>query len=213
MTFNKSLTAIAILLFSSISIAQVTYTYEGPTFMADSIFGSYTTSNRVTLSFELANAVPAGSAMADRSADVLSWTFSDGNQVLNEGNSYLPYFQFSTNLQGQPDEWLVSAYSNLNTRGTFISVVEASFDRNNLQQDFGSQNFLCDSFGGPGGLCDGGADTSTNSGSYFVFAPPSSNGNWSGGQPQIIPSLNQWAMILMGLILLGFAGFRMRKMN
>lgn len=204
------------LLFFSISTFAQTYTYTGPNF--NEAYGSYSLSNQVTLTFELAQAVAPNSPMTDYTGQVISWSFNDGVQTLDQNNSYLPFFQFSTDASGQPNEWLMSAYEdNLDFRGQFpISAIETAFYPGNLQQEFGSQDFLCSDFNGPNGQCSSGAIQSIDSALYFSIAPGTPAGNWVGGTPQAaspVPANSLWAMLLLGAMFLTFTYYRTQKIK
>ncbi len=206
-----------LLIFSLCSLAE-TYTYTGPNFV--DVYGSYSTSNQISVTFELPQAVPPNTPMTDYTGEVISWSFSDGQQILDENNAYIPYFRFSTNASGQPDEWLLSAYEIILARGAMpLSVIETAFSIDVLQQDFGSQDFNCLEFNGPNGWCSSGFSDNIDSGHYFSIAPASAVGDWTGGQggtPQAatpVPANSLWAMLLLGALFLTFTYYRSQKIK
>jgi hypothetical protein len=78
--------------FGFVTVAQATttytYTYTGPNFNAfSSPAGAHGPTNRVTGSFTLATPLGPNLALTDVTAQILSYSFSDGVQTLNSGNS------------------------------------------------------------------------------------------------------------------------------
>ncbi|HOP22624.1 MAG TPA: hypothetical protein PK055_00200 [Gammaproteobacteria bacterium] len=209
-----------IFIFFFISSAQAeTYTYTGPNF--NEFFGDYSASDFITGSFDTSSPLPANASYGDFSGLVTSWSFTDGQQTLTPANSYLAYFNMSTNSSGQPDEWLVSIYenqtlpTNINApSGTTVSLIETAFTRNNLFQEIGSQDSNCSENNGPNGQCSGSATTGVNSATYLLA--PSGNTSpgpgWGGSRPVVsVPVLSFWNLVVFGVLVLFVAYYQVHR--
>ena len=209
-----------IFIFFFISSAQAeTYTYTGPNF--NEFFGDYSASDFITGSFDTSSPLPANASYGDFSGLVTSWSFTDGQQTLTPANSYLAYFNMSTNSSGQPDEWLVSIYenqtlpTNINApSGTTVSLIETAFTRNNLFQEIGSQDSNCSENNGPNGQCSSSATTGFNSAGNVVF--PAGNSapgpGWGGSRPVVsVPVLSFWNLVVFGVLVLFVAFYQVHR--
>ena len=209
-----------IFIFFFISSAQAeTYTYTGPNF--EEFYGDYSASDFITGSFDTSSPLPANASYGDFSGLVTSWSFTDGQQTLTPANSYLAYFNMSTNSSGQPDEWLVSIYenqtlpTNINApSGTTVSLIETAFTRNNLFQEIGSQDSNCSENNGPNGQCSGSATTGVNSATYLLA--PSGNTSpgpgWGGSRPVVsVPVLSFWNLVVFGVLVLFVAYYQVHR--
>ena len=209
-----------IFIFFFISSAQAeTYTYTGPNF--NEFFGDYSASDFITGSFDTSSPLPANASYGDFSGLVTSWSFTDGQQTLTPANSYLAYFNMSTNSSGQPDEWLVSIYenqtlpTNINApSGTTVSLIETAFTRNNLFQEIGSQDSNCSENNGPNGQCSSSATTGFNSAGNVVF--PAGNSapgpGWGGSRPVVsVPVLSFWNLVVFGVLVLFVAYYQVHR--
>lgn len=186
------------------SSQAVTYNYTGPNFT--NVNGSYTTSNNITGTFEIPNALTANMGYTDISGLVTSYQFTDGLQTLTQNNSYPVRFHVATDATGLPNQWTISLYENQVTRGNIVNIVETFYEQGTLAQDLGWQDANCTENLGPNGQCSGANSLGTNSGVYFVVAPTNSVSNWSGGVPRIIPTLSIFSLSLM-VLFLGLVGF------
>jgi hypothetical protein len=92
--------------------AVTVYTYTGNTFSLiqneTPPDGTYTTSMSVTGSFTLQNPLPANSLVTDITANVLSFSLSDGRSTITDLNATFATFQIGTAL-GNINSWFVNA--------------------------------------------------------------------------------------------------------
>ena len=93
--------------------AVTVYTYTGNNFttiLSDDTppNGTYTTSMNVTGSFTLQNPLPANSLVTDITANVLSFSLSDGRHTTTNLNATFATFQIGTAL-GNINSWFVNA--------------------------------------------------------------------------------------------------------
>jgi len=95
--FLVSVLAVILLAAAAPAIGQATYTYQGNPF--DTAFAPYTTSMSVSGSFQVAAPLPASSVI-NLSASVQQYSFGDGIEVRNEGNSTICQFSVTTNAAG-----------------------------------------------------------------------------------------------------------------
>jgi hypothetical protein len=174
-------------MFSSIVSAQTTYSYSGQNFtFADP---PYTTSDRVTGSFQLSAPLPPNAAASDISAQLQDFSFSDGQATRTPANSVVCDFTVSTNSSGgiqSFDIWLrqsdTAAMGNQHSLEARSSTDLAGFDSNQ---------------GATG--CGGAA-----------LNPFASNNNlpglWVGGAVREVPALSLPALLLLvgALVLIGF---------
>ena len=103
-TFAIFIGIAALGLTTSPAKALVIYSYTGNNFDTIDDFtppaGSYDTSMSVSGSFTLAALLPSLFPVTDIRADVLSYSFSDGRQTLDDGNSTVSNFIMSTASDG-----------------------------------------------------------------------------------------------------------------
>jgi hypothetical protein len=106
----------ALMLVAAVNVANAStvYTYTGNNFLGiiDNTppAGTYTTSMSVTGSFTLQNPLPANSLVTDITANVLSFSFSDGRNTITNLNATFATFQIGTAL-GNINSWFVNAMS------------------------------------------------------------------------------------------------------
>jgi hypothetical protein len=97
--------------------AVTVYTYTGNNFPSGGIEdvtppnGAYTTSMSVTGSFTLQNPLSANLPLTDITADILSFSFSDGRHMFTNLNAGIPFLIIGTNPLGNIDAWDVRLVS------------------------------------------------------------------------------------------------------
>jgi hypothetical protein len=177
-----------------------TYTYNpvGQTFT--DVAGTYVTSMSVTGFFQTANRLPAGLGGADISGDIVGYSFSDGVQTLNDGNSYIVQAVVSTDGSGRLMTWGLTFYRD---NGGVVGGMDIAYS-------LGPPEFLqIDGFtDAPCGIgtpddCQGVFDFGPNYGLDFELQPQDIPGRWSitGQLAPAIPTLSTWAMAGMVLLL------------
>ena len=182
-----------------------TYTYTGNNF--DTVTGVYSTSHSVSRSFTVASALPADMD-GDISQQVLSYSFTDGVNTLNESNSVLctglAYgILVGTDSNGNLDEWSVSICTPVSTVPSPVHMI-MSLNAGALVADVGGVS-TC--IGVDGDACDEFSDeVSTDAGQIQGQA-----GTWTrSGWATPVPTLTQWSLVLLalGLGMLGIARIR-----
>ncbi|MBU0468154.1 MAG: PEP-CTERM sorting domain-containing protein [Candidatus Omnitrophica bacterium] len=91
----------------STSHALVTYSFESPTF--DDVNGVYTTSDKVTGFFTVANPFAANLALGNVSSSLVDYSFTDGHQILtfDTPGIYENFFQIGTDATGNINDWSI----------------------------------------------------------------------------------------------------------
>lgn len=109
MNFRWGPVAIVLVLLHTQATAATLYMYGGNSFteiIDGSPDGTYDTSMHVTGSFVLTHPLPANAESTDVTANVLTFSFSDGRNVISSQSSIdFSRFQFSTNASGAIDTW------------------------------------------------------------------------------------------------------------
>lgn len=186
---------------SSPVVADAVYTYTGHNF--DTAVGAYITLDKVTGTFTVANPLPANLSSSDISADVLSYSFSDGVQTLTEANSAIVSFLVTTGPSGVLSEWSITVWETPITDmvGGTVRGIDANFNTG-FTNDFGFTGGSC--LDVMGGVC------------VSADAPGGDYGRIAGGIPEIagffgqetldetvqIPVLDGWGLALLALGLL-----------
>lgn len=103
---------VAVLLAAGSASALATYSYTGNNYdqirNSGAIGGSYNITQSVQGSFTLDQAIGANQNSVDVSADVLSFSFSDGRQTFDEGSPLSrAFFSVSTDATGEITSWRV----------------------------------------------------------------------------------------------------------
>jgi hypothetical protein len=204
MTKKLTLALFLFLCFSSTVFAAVTYTYQGNTFNGFSVPpGSYNIADRVTGSFTVASALASNLPEGDISAQVLSYSFSDGVKTLNNNNSVICAinnygFRVGTNASGNITIWgitLCTPVSQPNNPVDFILTVSGV---NELTEDFGVSAGRCSEL--TGSVCTS-VDISIAGATNGVVLD--NKGTWTTqGEITSVPSMTEWGMIFFML----FAG-------
>lgn len=164
--------------------ASVTYTYVGNPFTSAS--GAYTTSMRVTGSFDTLIPLAPGLENRDVRASVLSYSFADGIQTLTDANSVLVSFRISTDSDGGITQWQITLWESPLTGSTGGTVrgIETNFDPGSVT-DAGFTGGTCLSV--LNGQCDRASRTPGDEGT-LVSADSGDAGSWSasmGLAPQV----------------------------
>jgi hypothetical protein len=177
--------------------SAATYTYTGQPY---SFFGGvYTAGMRITGSFVTGAPLPPNMPMTaigpGGSALVQSWAFNDGVNTYNQTNSVVlyqtaSYFRVATDAGGNISTFDIGFMSPLppNSLGQPMNGIRVlpAFEQS-------AANSPCAALSGS--VCSaipGGADMAgTSGGGTFSFASP-------------IPTLSEWALLLLSLLLAGF---------
>lgn len=169
---NKLL--ICLLVLISFDLFAVTYQISSPNF--DSVHGAYSTDYNVVAEFETMNPLPENSGNVDFSAEVISYTFTDGVQILTEQNSQILFFNVAiTNGQITGTGITIWRIPITTSNGGNVS----GMDLYETQLSYVAQGFLdgvCINNSGPGGQCTSATLSLTNSGSYYYFDVIFNNG-------------------------------------
>jgi hypothetical protein len=94
-------------LASPLALAQATYTHVAPAY--DNVVAPYTTASRITGNFRVTGVLAANLLNADISAQLQSYSFTDGQATRTQATSTICQFTVSTNAAGQiiaNDIWL-----------------------------------------------------------------------------------------------------------
>ena len=124
MNFRWGPVAIVLVLLHTQATAATLYMYGGNSFteiIDGTPDGTYDTSMHVTGSFVLTHPLAANAESTDVTANVLTFSFSDGRNVISSQSSIdFSRFQFSTNASGAIDTWdiLLSPRSGLMCRSS-----------------------------------------------------------------------------------------------
>jgi len=231
MNFQRLLLALAGLCLSP-GVWATTYSYTGPLYTSTTDFtppcgtgpcADYALGQRISGQFTTAAPLPPNLVSPDAHASVTSYSFTDGVNTYSSSdpNTRFSIFAISTDVAGniiaassEVQIQLWQSGSNPHTAGARAAVFDAcSGSCGGLGGDHVDNNFICTSVqvsGGGGGnidadTCAGGSgDPSTSAASVTA----GSTGTWSTLAPQqssSIPTLSEWALILLSLLVAGFA--------
>lgn len=122
--------------------AQATYSYTGHEFQI--VRGSYTTSDKVVITFSLPTPLAAGTT-TDISGLVSSYTFSDGVQTLTQANSTLIDSSVTTDGSGAPLYWSLAAFETPlpDTVGDPLYGITLGRTDVNIVAEMGIRGFPC----------------------------------------------------------------------
>ena len=176
-----------------------TYTYTGDNFTEAT--PPYTTSMKVTGTMVTSSPIPSNSEV-DISDILVSWSFNDGVQTISSSNGELN-LNFPplvlTNEQGDIiDSFLVFFSSPIaddaGETDAYIGIVFA--------RSVGTASIVCASV--DNGHCDEWVEPEVN------YAQSATYGTWESDQSSAIPTLSQWSLMLLALMLgmVGIARFR-----
>lgn len=195
--------AMLALLISNYAYAT-TYTYTAPNFTT--VQGVYTTSMKITGTVVTSSPVPPNSTDFDITPILTSWSFNDGVNTISSSNGELfPYNDptFSTDAEGNITDYFFTLVDSplgtvIGDLNDFIGVVSGS---NQAYVDF-----VCNHVN-TGGFCD----SWSNGGSYASVSRI--QGEWvTSDLPSTpIPTMTQWSLMLLALML-GMVGIaRVRR--
>jgi hypothetical protein len=169
------------------AVASTTYTYIGGTFTDE--VGAYNgLGSNITGQFVVAEQLPSRSPMMDISNLVSTYSFSDGVQSLNQGNSKILGFSVRTDSRGVPRTWSIAIWQTPVTTSNGGQVAGMNiFYQGSNSFDTGFTDGQCYSNGGPGGECDGAATSVGSNYAELAILALEPKGNWSCGGCSAIP--------------------------
>jgi len=92
------------------AMANVVYTHAGPPFFIFNAGSPYTTANKITFSFEVAD--PLAPNLSVSEVIPLEWSFTDGLQTGSSADpNWSVVMNFNTDVTGVPIGWIVAATS------------------------------------------------------------------------------------------------------
>jgi len=199
--------AVFALLISNYAYAT-TYTYTGENF--DQVYGDYTTGMNVTGTIVTSSPIPPNSVDFDISPILTSWSFNDGMNTISSSNGklviYLP--RFSTDAQGNIIKyfWAIANMGVAPVEGDPVEFISSTNDVEIGIADAGFTDVLC-------------MDVIDNVCTSFFVDLPFNNGRVYGQEgtwvktndpARSVPTLSQWSLILLALMLgmVGIARFR-----
>ena len=143
----------------------------------DLVFGSYTTNDNITGTIVTGSNVTPNVGLVDVSSDLISYSFTDGVQTLNETNSTILAFSLAVNGSNQLTGSAITIWSSPITTQPGGNVRGMDVYFNAISDNYsGFIDGICQENGGPGGACSSAIPAQTNSGSYFFFDPIFANG-------------------------------------
>ena len=108
MVFKSFIGVACIVAFAALEAnATVIYTYSGNNFT--SATAPYTPEMNIALQFETASPLSGTEALTNVSAEILSYTMSDGRQTLTQFDSPLDIYLSIDSVTGLPTEWAIHA--------------------------------------------------------------------------------------------------------
>src|SRR5438552_2546315 len=102
------------LIVTTIASADTIYTYTGDYFASGHLLGVYTTADRITGSFTVADGFLPDLGQGGRvfTGSILSYSFSDGHQTLTPANSTGVEFRLTLPAPDVDPLWFISIVSN-----------------------------------------------------------------------------------------------------
>lgn len=203
-----------LLLCSSLATAA-TYVYQGMNY--ESVIGTnYTTSMRLTGSFTTAAALPGSLLNQDIGPTglnlVQSWSFNDGVNTYTPANSYIvPIpgggFQVSTGADGSITAALIGIFSPLPAPAHSLGTPISGFQIISGGGDLAAIGAPCVTLAGS--YC-AGADGSAAAGG---LAETSVAGPFALAPPSPIPTLTEWALLILSVLLALGATVPLRRLR
>ncbi len=143
----------------------------------DSVFGEYSTSDNISGVVVTTSNITPNAGLVDVTPILVSYSFSDGVQVLDQTNSTILFFNLAVNGSNQITASGITIWKAPITtvNGGLVEGMDIYFDAisDTIQ---GFKDATCSENNGPGGACSSATGTSTNSGSYFFYDPIFTNG-------------------------------------
>lgn len=189
--FKKGALALAtavVLALPSVVNAQATYTYTGNQF--DDLSGPYTSANFVSGSFTIGSVLTDGTTSFTDSTPSFSYSFSDGLNVFDNTSGLLD-FQIKV-VSGAIADWSISLFNTQPSSPWLMSWLDTC------------TALFCGVFIERAAVSDGGIDP--------FGAANRTLGTWTMISAPPVPEPETYAMLLVGLGLLGFAA-RRRKLK
>jgi hypothetical protein len=172
-----------------------TYTFTGTNY--ESVSGSYTTAMRVTGSITTSSPIPPNSVNIDISGILTSWSFFDGVQTISSVNGVTSPHQPPT--------------AATNASGTIIGVVIHAYSKPVATVVGQPQNYILliafQNISRHGSVCANVRPNGFCGAAQFGDAGVTNTaGVWQTVASTPIPTMSQWSLILLTL-LLGMVGF------
>ncbi len=217
---NRPLLILAGTLLASTASAT-TYTYSSPNYATVSNYTSctagpcanYATSMNVNGSFSTATPLAANLALADISAQVTAYSFTDGINTYTSASSNARIFEFeiATGASGQ-----ITSASVILELWQSGSSPHSSGNRLSLMgivpmESIGDNNWICTTVGNAtvSGVADACNATSDDTGSST--ASESSPGTWSIAQSVTVPTLGKPGTMSLAVLLILCAWYSLRR--
>ena len=153
--------------FSVISNAA-SYSYIGHNFTE--AYGVYLPSYKVTGNIVTTVPVSPNTGLVDIKNTLVSYSFFDGVQTLDESNSFPLFFAISTTNSNQIEETAITIWRTPITtvNGEIVEGMDV-YDGPLFTQVNGFLDAICNKNSGPGGQCSQASSQLTNSGHYIIF--------------------------------------------
>ena len=193
------ITTLTYLSFVSDASAKVRYTYSGNNYTI--VDSPYTTSMRLTGWFEINSPIPPNTPYPTQlSAAIISYSFFDGvNTLTNSNSGFVGGAWFATDAQGNITVW------EINLSGPVPAAINTPVNMitTNLGSDVVDTNANCVDVNNE--ICE---NVSQLNGA-FSYNP----GTWAMQiiSDRAVPTMNEWGMIIMSLILAGSAIWMIRR--
>jgi len=214
--FLAALAVLASVIFATAADAQATYSYEGvvydtlqaapgaPTVGTNRVYNTAT--HKVTGSFT--TAAPLAANLAGAAVTPTAYSFTDGTGGLafsstDANRARISQFTVSTNASGQVTTADITVHlwqDNVATHSTTFTSLDSRFDTINIAPA-GVQvrsNLACTTRDAPSDTC-----TAANLGEANGASNTTTAGVWTSPVP--VPTMTEWALILLGVILAGTA--------
>ena len=157
---------------------------------------SYTTSQHIVGSFT--TTLPLGGGLVDFAITPASYSFNDGVNTIASSNPEARIYRFKVYTDGQGritaariivSAWTTATHTTLGrSNGILINADSAV---NNA----GCSSVITSPESGVTDICNAAADSNTS------FAQQSTQGVWTSPAPSAVPTLSEWALILLGSVL------------
>ncbi len=143
----------------------------------EEVYGQYSTNDNISGVVVTTSNITPNAGLVDVTPILVSYSFSDGVQTLDQTNSTILFFTLAVNGSNQVTESGITIWKAPVT--TMIGGVVEGMDIYFNVQSHTIQGFkdgVCQNTSGPGGTCGESHGASTNSGVYSFYDPIFSNG-------------------------------------
>ena len=206
-----------------------TYTFTSPLYATTTPAASctvgecatYTTAQRAVITLTFAAPLAANLPIGDRSGGLTAYTMDDGvRTTTGPGANAASYLvSIGTDATGLPNNYQLAIQRTPGPPYTFNSPADPNSRLSAVVMTQAAtetvNNALCVTRGGSGGAVtgpgscnfaniDGRSSTASAGGPVVTLGPP-------GGGPAAVPTLSEWAMILLGVILAGCAALYVQR--